>query len=385
MAAIRPRLLPLVALVAVLSAGLLRAQPAAAPGSAPAPAAAPTAASRVETGEIGGAPFRIEVPEVWNGELVVYSHGYDLADGKPFPFDARVQKAVRDGFVSRGFAYVQSGYSKEGWAVKEGLEDSEALRLYFVEHYGAPKKTWITGHSMGGFITTLSLERFPEIYSGGLALCPVMGPAADFFEAHLFDLFAAFDFLVGKKAGLPPLTDPASPRLDPKAVAAALVANPSGAQVLAARFVIRENDLPGLLGFYQQIWQELVSRAGGIPLDNRNTLYAGFGDDAAFNRGVTRVAGDPAAEAYLRSWATPTGKIDDPLLVLHTTYDPIVSPAVASSYDLLATLAGNRDRVRYRFVEADGHCTLTSEQIQKAFDLLRAWAGGGPPPPAGEL
>lgn len=340
---------------------------------------------KVETGDLGGAPYRIEMPEPWNGELVVYAHGYDLADGKAFPFEARVQKAIRDGFVSRGFAYVQSGYSKEGWAVAEGLADTEALRRHFSTKYGAPKTTWITGHSMGGFITTLTLERHPEIYSGGLALCPVMGPSADFFESHFFDLFAAFDLLVGKKAGLPPLTDPKSPQLDPKASGAALAADPAAAQILASRFVIRASDLPNIFAFYQPIWQELVARAGGIPLDNRNTLYAGFGDDVAFNRGVARVAGDPAAEAYLKNFATPTGKLARPLLVVHTTYDPIVSPAVASSYDLSATLAGNKDLLRYRFVAADGHCTISSAETQKAFDLLREWVAGGKAPPAGEL
>lgn len=341
--------------------------------------------STVERGEIGGAPFRIELPAVWNGELVVYTHGYELADGKPFPFEGRVQTAIRDGFVSRGYAYLQSGYSKEGWAIQEGLTDTEALRRHFVAKHGAPKVTWITGHSMGGMLTALILEQHPDVYSGGLALCPVLEPAASFFESHFFDLFAAFDFLVGKKAGLAPLTDPKSPLLDAKAVAAALAADPAAAQILIARFVIRGEDLPSILGFYQPIWQELVARAGGIPIDNRNTLYAGFGDDVAFNRGVARVAGDPAAEAYLEKYATPTGKLADPLLVVHTTYDPIVHPAVASGYDLLATLAGSKELVRYRFVAADGHCTISSDETQRAFDLLRSWVAGGKAPDAGEL
>jgi pimeloyl-ACP methyl ester carboxylesterase len=348
-------------------------------------AAAAQPSSTVERGELGGAPFRIEMPAAWNGELVVYAHGYDMADGKPFPFEGRVQTAIRDGFVSRGYAYLQSGYSKEGWAVEQGLLDTEALRRHFVEKHGAPKTTWVTGHSMGGLITALILEQQPEIYSGGLALCPVLAPAADFFESNFFDLFVAFDLLVGKKAGLAALADPKSPLLDGKAVAAALLADPAAALVLESRFLIRSADLPGILAFYQPIWQELVARAGGIPIDNRNTLYAGFGDDVAFNRGVLRLAGEPAAEAYVKKFATPTGKLLDPLLVVHTTYDPIVPPTVASRYDLLATLAGNKELVRYKFVAAEGHCTISSDQTQRAFDLLRAWAAGGKAPAAGEL
>lgn len=353
------------------------AAPAQAQGSAP--------SSRVENGALGGAPFRIEVPPDWNGELVVYTHGYELADGKPFPFEARYQKLIRDGFLARGFAYLQSGYSKEGWAVKEGLADTEALRRHFVATHRQPIKTWIVGHSMGGLIATVALERQPEVYAGGLALCPVLAPAAEFFEENLFDLLAAFDFLAGRSAGLAALADPKAAQLDAEAVAAAFSKSPAAAPLLAARFAIHADDLPWVLAFYQPIWKELVERAGGIPVDNRNTLYAGFGDDPAFNRGIARVAGDAAAERYLEQNATPSGRLEDPLIVLHTTYDPIVPLAIPSRYDRLATAAGNKDRVRYRFVEADGHCNFTSEQTQKAFDLLRAWAASGQPPAAGEL
>lgn len=340
---------------------------------------------QLETGTLGAAPYRIEVPADWNGELVVYTHGYELTDGKPFPFEATYQKRIRDGFVSRGFAYLQSGYAKEGWAVKEGLEDTEALRRHFVAAHGEPKKTWITGHSMGGLIATVALERQPDVYAGGLALCPALAPAAEFFEENLFDLLAAFDFLAGRAAGIAPLTDSKWALASAEATAAALAKNPAAARILAGRFALRADDLPWLLAFYQPIWKELVERAGGIPVDNRNTLYAGFGDDPAMNRGVARVAGDPAAERYLQQYASPTGRLSDPLVVLHTTYDPIVPPVVASRYDQLATAEGNRDRVRYRFVEADGHCNFTSEETQKAFDLLRDWAASGKAPPAGEL
>ena len=48
------------------------------------------AAARTEFGEINGAKFRIDVPEKWNGGLVVYCHGYSDSPGtyedKPNPF-----------------------------------------------------------------------------------------------------------------------------------------------------------------------------------------------------------------------------------------------------------------------------------------------------------
>src|SRR5580700_11177114 len=36
-----------------------------------------SAAPKVEIGTINGAAFRIDVPENWNGGLVVYCHGYN--------------------------------------------------------------------------------------------------------------------------------------------------------------------------------------------------------------------------------------------------------------------------------------------------------------------
>src|ERR1700680_1959097 len=37
---------------------------------------------KVETGEINGARFRIDMPEKWNGGLVMYCHGYAAVPGR---------------------------------------------------------------------------------------------------------------------------------------------------------------------------------------------------------------------------------------------------------------------------------------------------------------
>src|SRR5579863_5968367 len=37
---------------------------------------------KIETGEINGAKFRIDMPEKWNGGLVMYCHGYNAVPGK---------------------------------------------------------------------------------------------------------------------------------------------------------------------------------------------------------------------------------------------------------------------------------------------------------------
>ena len=131
------------------------------------------AASSVERGEINGAAYRIEIPPDWNRGLVLYAHGYALA-GAPyaFPEDER-GKGLREVFLSRHFAFAESAYAAQGWAVKEGIEDTEALRRHFVARHGAPSETFITGHSMGGHITIATIERFANEYQGR---CPCAVP-----------------------------------------------------------------------------------------------------------------------------------------------------------------------------------------------------------------
>src|SRR5262245_29701738 len=100
-----------------------------------APIAAQTTAqpaSAVETGTLDGAAFRIEIPAAWNKGLVMYAHGYSVGPvsyGKESPQTT----VLRGEFLSRGFAFAESAYSKQGWAVKEGVAETEALRRYFVK------------------------------------------------------------------------------------------------------------------------------------------------------------------------------------------------------------------------------------------------------------
>src|SRR5688572_10716826 len=92
----------------------------------------PAPANTVDKGVINGAPYYIEIPEKWNKGLVVYTHGYAVASGKPRSQEFTPPKSLRDVFLSRGFAFAASDYSTQGWAVKEAIEDTEALRRHFV-------------------------------------------------------------------------------------------------------------------------------------------------------------------------------------------------------------------------------------------------------------
>ena len=338
------------------------------------------ASSHVENGELDGARFRIEIPPNWNKGLVMYAHGYTPAGNPPLGPESALGKMIRDVFVSRGFAFAQSDYRRQGWAVKEGIEDTEALRRYFVKKHGAPSEAYITGHSMGGHITIATIERYPDAYQGALPMCGPLGPAVEFLNTGLFDMLVTFEALFPGTIGSPYEVSASTSNK----VGAAIAADPVKAARYAQRYSRDVQSLPLVLPFFQLIATELKQRAGGEPFDNRNRIYSGFGDDVALNRNVRRFTADPAAREYLRNNATPTGRLSDPVLTIHTTSDPLVLGADVTEYEEIATLAGTQDLFVARFVAAEGHCMFSAAQMGSAFDALLTWARTGKRPAPGE-
>src|SRR5437764_1166272 len=225
------------------------------------------ASAKTETGEINGAKFRIDMPENWNGGLVMYCHGYSPAPGS---FDNPKPNPVLDVFTKEGYAVAQSGYAAGGWAIQESVQDTEALRRYFSHKYGAPKETYITGHSMGGFLTMTLLETFPNVYDGGLALCGPLGAASWFMTRRVFDMRVVFDYLF--PGALPnPVKIPADFMMSPAmngTIEKLLDSKPEQASILRRWTGLRNNkDTAGTLVFFTYILKELEARAGGNPFD----------------------------------------------------------------------------------------------------------------------
>jgi pimeloyl-ACP methyl ester carboxylesterase len=348
-------------------------------------AAACPAQPKTETGEINGAAFRIDVPENWNGGLVMYCHGYNPAAVK---FAATEPNGVMRVFLDRGYAVAQSGYAAGGWAIEEATEDTQELLRYFTRKYGAPKETYVTGHSMGGFLTMMLIERFPTSYDAGLALCGPLAPAAGMIRQSAFDLRVIFDYYF--PGVLPPPDNvPAgfamSAALNEK-VAGLLESKPTQAEALRRFAGIRTNsELASALVFFTYVLKDIEQRSGGNPFDNRSVIYAGTGDDDAVNDGVKRYAADQRAAEYLLTWYTPTGHLLRPLLAIHTTYDPVVAPEVPNHYVTLSELGGSAGLFAQQYVKHGGHCAILPAEIGRGFDELRKWKTDGTRPAAGAV
>jgi pimeloyl-ACP methyl ester carboxylesterase len=342
---------------------------------------APGQSVEVQTGEINGAPFRIQIPSQWNRNLVMYAHGY-LPRGTPWSPLAEILCAA---FLQRGFAVAESGYSRQGWAVAEAVEQTETLREHFVELHGEPDSTFVAGHSMGGLIALASAETYPASYAGALPMCSPLVPAIHFFRDPVFDMLVTFEALFGRflPQELGPVID--LPDLPQQVIDSALQSDKALAARFAQHWDIRGEDVAAILTLYHLLYRELTDRAGGNPIDNRNTVYSGLGQGDTLNEMVPRYTSDPGALTYTRRHYTPTGEIEDPVLAVHTTYDPGVPPRLPSYYDVTVSLKGNQKWFVQKYVIADGHCNIEASLMGKAFDQLRTWAATGTRPEAGLL
>jgi pimeloyl-ACP methyl ester carboxylesterase len=343
------------------------------------------AAPKTEIGSLNGAAYRIDVPDNWNGGLVVYCHGYNP---KPVTYKDEPPNAVAKAFLDRGYAVAMSGYSAGGWAIEEALTDIENVRRHFLSKYGPVKETWITGHSMGGFLTMTVLERQPTTYNGGLPLCGPLAAPSVFMARGAFDFLVLYEYFF--PGVLPALTEPL-PNVDPKEfsakVQAALDADAAKAEELRRTMNggnLTTKEIAGDVVFGLGLLAELKKRAGGFPFGNRNILYAGSDDDDQLNDNVKRYAADPAAVAYLRTFYTPTGKIQQPMLAIHTVRDQLVPSWMPNTYHVLAEQAGTSDLFVQQWVKRTGHCTMTPAEIGQGFDDLRAWVREGKRPAAGD-
>jgi len=345
------------------------------------------AQATTEFGKLNGAEFRIDVPDNWNHSLVVYYHGYSTANkGGVFPQDKPLNSALAV-FTKAGFALIQSGYSQSGWALEQAVPETEALRRYFSGKYEKPKATYVSGHSMGGMLTVLTIEQSPENYAGGLDLCGAVSDAPTLIS-HAFDFRVLFDYYF--PGALPdPAHVPADYEMSEplgKKFADLLQSKPQYAAVLERlQGIHNDKDLIDDVLFATWVLKDIERRAGGNPFDNRDTIYTGTADDNALNDGVQRYAADPGALAYLQRYYTPTGHLTRPVLAIHTTYDPVVPPSVVESYALLTRTAGSGDFFVGQYVKHDGHCNVTPQEIERGLNELIEWTEKGTRPAAGGM
>ena len=366
---------------------------AAGPAHDPPPDIIRTASGLTEIGTLNAVPYRIDIPAAWNHKLVVYFHGYSET-----PYTYRVGSLLNEQVAplfERGYAIIESGYSTAGWALAEAYPETEQLRLYFLKKYAEPAlgksskkiakspesiETIAAGGSMGGALVAAVLELNPKPYAGGLNLCGSVGPTDLAFQRR-FAWRAAFDFYF---PGLLPPIDPVPADYEESRtlrlhVEQALRENPAGAIAMRNLTGLHsDHDLALAMVYFEFVIGDIQHRAHGNAFDNRNFVYTGTDpantySDNLLNDNVRRYTADPRAREYLFHHYTPTGQLHHPMLALHTVYDPRIPPNTLTVYAEQVAVAGFSENLVQQFVNRDGHCTFTEDEIGRSFDELTAW------------
>jgi pimeloyl-ACP methyl ester carboxylesterase len=345
------------------------------------PAFEPLPGARAEFGRLGGAVYQIEMPDDWNGRLVLQMHGFENLG----PEARATAPDFRRYLIGHGYAWAASSFSSTSSIPGRSADETAALWDYFARKYGRPAWTYVTGISMGGAASHIAAERYPERFDGALALCGSAGQSAG--TSVLADYVAAGAYVAGVTQA----------EFDAAADRGALV----GERVIPTlqnadahrRFEDVMLDLTGgprafdREGFHAEEdtnWEraELLVTAGLAPnVDKTYTLGPNSstpGDE--FNRDVVRLRPNDALLPAFLDRNEVTGDVRIPLLTLHTTGDGQVPIEQARILRRRVDAAGKGDLLVQRVIRDPGHCGFTTAEQEAGFEALVAWVEGGARP-----
>ena len=373
----------------VLFVSLLTSSGLAAAPDGPAAALAPMVCAPDGT-QASGAKYRICMPAfAWNGDLLVYAHGY-VAPNEPvgIPEDQLYLGGtyIPDAANLLGYAFATTSYSVNGLAVKQGLPDLVDLVNIFRTQHPTLKRVILIGVSEGGLITTLATEQHPDVFNGGLAAC---GPIGDFrrHTNYVADFRTVFDYffpglIPGSAVSIPEPLIANWPTYYATTVAPVISAPGSAisvTQLLNVTGVPYDPSVPATIaeGISQELWynvmatNDAVAKLGGQPFDNHDRVYAGSLNDTALNAGVQRYTGSPAAWAEIDAHYQTAGRPRVPLVTSHTTNDQTVPYWHQTLYR--AKVVANNLTYRHDLIRVDrfGHCNFTLSELISALQLLQ--------------
>lgn len=331
-----------------------------------------------------GALYQICFPASWNGDLVLYAHGYVAPQGElALPNDMVGGQSISSAVTGLGYAFATTSYRANGLVADVAVDDLIELVDTVERRYRPdPSRALIVGFSEGGLVATLAAERHADRFDGALAGC---GPIGSFRSQldYIGDFRVVFDYLFpglipGTAVDIPPAVQSQWDEVYVPAIIVALGTNPEKARELVriTGAPVAGNDTQsiaettiGLLWYNVFGTQDAQSRLGGRPFDNSTRVYSGSADDAALNASVVRFAADPAALTALARFET-TGDLEVPVVNLHTTGDPIVPFDQMPTYGTKVSQAGATALLNQITVDRHGHCTFEAAEILGAFGTL---------------
>jgi len=354
------------------------------------------------------AGFRAEVPDNWNGSLVIWAHGF-RGNGLELTVD---NHPLRELLIPFGFAWAASSYSRNDIDITTGVQDTHALLQRLNGLVGRPDTVYLTGASMGGQITAVSIEQYPKAYDAALPIC------AGLVDYELFDYFLDFN-VAAQQLGTGASQFPVDPfqyiAVTVPQIKANLESFPGGWPVFLTADGQNLKNLTELRSggerpnfdeawFFWNTFPDFASGPGnflfdlgtsdgtlprtpGVGVDNSDVVYQ-FDtdpnltlDEQAFNDGVVRVSADPQGRVGgLAQHPQVIGDIDIPVLTLHNLGDLFVPVLNEVEYAKRVDAQGKRDLLVQRAIRGVLHCDFTAAEFSTAFLDLVAWLEFGVKP-----
>lgn len=395
------------AAVGALLAGLLAA---ASVTGATASTTEPPGERRSYTGSIDGAEFRVEVPEAWNGTLVLFSHGYYI-EGVFDPEEvALANRAETERWLlDHGYALAASDYKNPfRYAVADAQRDQIALLDWFDENVGRPERTVTSGMSQGGVISTVLAERNPHRFDGVATNC------AEYDTPGTWN--TALDITFVMKTLLAPgedidLVEADNPQVSSQRLGAAAQRaqqTPQGRARLAlagamgnipAWFSAHDPEPTELAARLQQQAAWVVGYAGELGPIGRADLEARVGGNPSWNVGVNyrrqfarsayrdlaekayaeaglsradlqrdlrrlnrapRITADPQAVAFMFRHGLTRGHTPAPVITMHNTGDGGAIVDQERWYAEQVARHGDPDKLRQAYVDRGMHCAFSA-------------------------
>ncbi len=321
------------------------------------------------------------LPPDFNGTLIIYAHEY-VKPQEPLALpeelgETDVRELIEQ-LLNLGFGFATSSYHKNGYAIEQAEADLNDLVAHVEAIEPDVDAVFVIGGSEGALITTMLVEKYPETYAGGLAMC---GPLAgtSYQLAHLADVRVLFDYFYPEVFPFGALDVPEDapahwegPNGFKAKIAAAIEADPApigqvfnvaGVACATADHHEAANCAQNLLAYSVFGTNDLLDTAGGWPVSNLAEEYSGSADDASLNAGIERFDADPAASAYADLHYRPSGLLQRPLVTLHTTGDPLVPYRHELIYFTRAAFRDTDDKLTVLPVDRAGHCAFEPQEV----------------------
>jgi dienelactone hydrolase len=349
-------------------------------------------------GSYDGGIYRIEIPDNWNGELVLYAHGFVSNAGAQGSALRVGNSPIREHQIQQGYAWAASSYRCNGYVPGQGLLDTMALTDLFTKFNGGrtPQRVYLTGTSMGGHVTLLGMHEFPTSFAGGLAMCPA-GP-------ELFDFFAATagaaEVITGVQAKLDTmpldlakmtemLGKPGELTDKGRQLASVEIQISGGPRPFAVEGLAQGNRFAGNISPGALAGSTTPSNRAVMTTHITYAIDEGLGLSAdTLNKNARR----KALDAEIRNPMGPydelvpfDGKLERPTLTMHGTGDLFVPIFLEQTLKRAVVAAGKQSLLTQRIYRLAGHCGFNQAEMIRSFDDLTAWVHRGTKPQGDEV